>query len=172
MPLRHAASLRCGTPTGITVNGLVGLARRCPRLSELRVHFQATTLVEAATSAATPPPSDEPVNMWEDCALTDLEVGTAPFPLGSGSTVARILLQNFPHILDVKYSYLEWEWETVVEIIRDPGRLGSSVHRSGEVHQSHMHLVVPSNTLPCMQETRLVRTLTRRRSKRRARCYC
>ena len=52
----------CQTPTGVTLNGLIGLARRCPRLSKLRVHFQAASLVDAVIGATTSSlPDDEPV---------------------------------------------------------------------------------------------------------------
>jgi len=134
----------CKTLTGVTVDGLVGLACRCPRLSELCIHFQAAGLVEAATSGVTLSPSDEPIVRREGCALTDIEVGATPFPMGSGSTVARILLQIFPHLLNVEYT--SWEWETVAKIIKDHGRLSDSVHLSRPTN--HTRLTTPSNTLP------------------------
>ena len=117
----------CKTPTGVTVNGLVGLAHHCPHLSDLCIHFQAAGLVEAATSGVTLYPSDGPGVRRQGRALTVLEVGATPFPMGTGSTVARMLLQIFPRILDVEYASLEWM--TVAEIIKDPGLLGGSVHR-------------------------------------------
>ena len=52
----------CATPTGITVNGFIGLACCCPRLSSLRIHFQSTSLVEAVTSATARSRSEEPVS--------------------------------------------------------------------------------------------------------------
>ena len=95
----------CDSRTGITVNGLIGLAHRSPHLSKLRVHFQATSLVEAATGAAVLPPSDgEPVVLQEDCPLTNLEVGGIPIPMQSGLSVALVLLQIFPRILNIEYT--------------------------------------------------------------------
>ena len=104
--------------------------------SELRIHFQATTLVEAADNVTTPPPSDEPVTPRECCALTELEVGETPLPAGSGSTVARMPLQIFPCIFTVKFT--SREWEDVAGIINDFRRFETLVHPIGEVHQSHM----------------------------------
>ena len=126
----------CSTRTGITVNGLIGLACRCPRLSELRIHFQATTLVEAATSATTPSPSDKPVSRWVDCSLAKLEVGRIPIPARSGLAVAHILLQIFPRLLDVGYA--NPDWKTVAETIKDFRRIGGFVHRSSKPHPTHI----------------------------------
>ena len=127
----------CETPTGITVNGLIGLACLCPYLSKLCIHFQATSLVEAASSAVTLSPSgDEPVDQWEDCALTDLEVGKIRIPARSGFTVALILLRIFPHILNIKWTNLEWK--TVAETIQNFGRIGTFVHRLGIARPSRI----------------------------------
>ena len=130
----------CATPTGITVNGFVGLARLCPHLSKLRVHFQATSLVEAATGVTALPPSEsEPAVRQEDCALTILEVGQTPFPAGSGLAVAHILLQNFPRILDVEENhYFDRGWGTVAEIIKDFRRIGTFVHRTGKAQPTRI----------------------------------
>ena len=120
----------CATRTGVTFNGLIGLACRCPHLSELCIHFQAANLVEAAASATMPPPSDEPVVWREDCALVDLEVGETPIPAQSVLTVAHILLQIFPRLLNVEYT--NEEWATVAETIKDFRRIGASVRRTGK----------------------------------------
>ena len=126
----------CTTHTGVTVNGLIGLAHRCPHLSKLRIHFQAFTLAEVAAGATMPSPSDEPVSRREDCALTDLEVGETPIPAGSELTVALILLQIFPHVLNVEYT--NFRWETVANIIKDSRRIGAFVHRSSKPHSSQI----------------------------------
>ena len=126
----------CKTPIGITANGLIGLARLCPHLSKLCVHFQATSLVKAATCATIQFPSDgNPVNRREDCALTDLEVGRIHIPVQSGLAVALILLQIFPRILNIKYT--DQGWKTVAEIVNDFGRIGTFVHHTGEMHPTH-----------------------------------
>jgi len=135
----------CNTPTGVTVNGLIGLARRCLHLSKLCIHFQATSLVEAATSAATISPSGgDPVFRQEDCALADLQVGEIPIPTGSVLTVAHVLLQIFPRILNIEYT--NQEWKTVAETITYFRQIATFVHRAGEAYLSH--LVINGDTLP------------------------
>jgi hypothetical protein len=106
----------CRASTGVTIKGLIALSWGCLRLSKLRIHFKATSLVEAATGTGTPSSSGH----WtairrEDCGLTDLEVGNIPFPEGSAAKVAIILLQIFPHLLNV--IYLGGKWHGVVETI-------------------------------------------------------
>ena len=131
----------CGTPTGATVSGLVGLASRCPNLTKLRIHFQASSLVDVATSAATASVVDDnPVVRKNDCALTDLVVGEAPIPEESAMTVTLVLLQIFPRILNVDYT--NQEWETVAETIEHFGQIGAFIRRSGETDPPHIHLSV------------------------------
>jgi len=133
LEILQLGDIPCETPTGITVNGLIGLARLCPRLSKLCIHFQATTLVEAATSTTARSPSNsKPVIRREDCALTDLEVGMIPIPAQSGLVIAHILLQIFPRILNVKW--YSSEWKAVAETINDFRRIGNFVHHTGEAH--------------------------------------
>ena len=138
----------CAAPTGVTVNGLIGLARLCPCLSKLRIHFQAANLVEAANNAATPSPSDDEqaIDRREDCALADLEVGDIRIPARSGLKVALILLQIFPRILNIKYT--NEEWSSVAEIIGDFRRIRAFVHRSGIVYSLPTYLTIASNTQP------------------------
>ena len=129
----------CKTPTGVTVNGLIGLAHRCPHLSELRIHFQAASLVDTTVVAATQSLSDhEPVVQRRDCALTDLEVGEIPIPAQSGSKIPFILLQIFPHILNVVYT--NEQWKTVAETVNEFRQISAFVHRSGKAHPSHPQL--------------------------------
>ena len=129
----------CKTPTGVTVNGLIGIAYRCPYLSKLRIHFQATSLVDAAVAAATQSLSDrEPVVQRRDCALTDLEVGEIPIPPRSRSKIPFILLQIFPHIENLKFK--TQEWKTVAETVNDFRQISAFVHRSGKTHPSHLQL--------------------------------
>ena len=136
----------CQTPTGVTVNGLIGLACRCPHLTELCVHFQGTSLAEAAASATTPSPLDDEPILWreESCALTTLEVGGIPIPAGSESAVTLILLQIFPRI--ISFGYTNKEWKTVAKTILDFRRIGAFVYRSSKAHPSH--LMILSDTLP------------------------
>jgi len=123
----------CKIPTGVTVNGLICLAYRCSRLSKLRIHFQVTSLVRTATSAATESPSnDGTVVRRGNCALTNLEVGDIPIPVQSAFTVALILLQIFPRISDVEFT--NGEWRTVAETIKHFRQIGAFVHRSGKAY--------------------------------------
>jgi hypothetical protein len=123
----------CATPTGATVHGLIDLASRCPHLSKLRIHFQGDSLVATATSAATSfIPTDEPVVLWEDCALTDLEVGGIPIPADSTTRITQMLLRIFPHIIKVEYT--NPMWKGVAEYIKDFGQIGAFVRRAGKVH--------------------------------------
>ena len=121
----------CGTSTGATIDGLIDLTSRCPRLSALRVHFQADNLIDAATNATTVPSLDSEWEVQrEGCALTELEVGYIPIPPRSTSTLALILLQIFPHILNVKYN--NREWETVAETVKKFRQISTFVHHRGE----------------------------------------
>ncbi|KAF9786379.1 hypothetical protein BJ322DRAFT_1059294 [Thelephora terrestris] len=120
----------CGIPTGATVNGLIGLAFRCPKLSELRIHFQVSSLVAAATRATKLRPSDDqPAFRQNVCALKVLEVGETPIPVKSVSTVALFLLQIFPRIHTIKYD--NPGWKQVAETIRDFRQLGTFISREG-----------------------------------------
>ena len=106
----------CKTIGGVTAKGLVALARGCRHLSKLRIHFQTASLVEAATGAGVPAPSDdETVVRREDCVLTDLEVGEIPIHRDTVLTIALTLLQIFPHLLNIEFD--DWEWEGVVKHI-------------------------------------------------------
>ena len=127
----------CATPNGITFNGFIGLARLCPHLSKLCIHFQPTTLVEAATSASALPSSkNEPVIRREDCALTVLEVGNTPLPAQSNMEVALILFQIFPRILNIKY--INKEWRAVAQTIQWLRQVATFVHRAGKAwHPTH-----------------------------------
>ena len=127
----------CKTGTGVTINGLIGLAHRCPHLSELRIHFQAASLVDAVAVAATRSTSrDELAVQRRDCALTDLEVGDIPIPAGSGSSVSLVLLQIFPRLLNIWY--ISQEWKTVAKTIGIFRQIGTFVHRSGKAHPPHL----------------------------------
>lgn len=99
----------CGTPTGVTPKGLVGLACHCIDLSILRVHIRVDSLVQAAVDeVATSPSNGKATAPREECALTTLEVGNAPIPEGSALTVALALLHIFPRINEIYYINLQW----------------------------------------------------------------
>ena len=108
----------CGVPTGVTVHGLIFLASHCLHLSKLGIHFRGDSLADAAASAATTPrPIDESIVPREECALTELEVGSIPLPKQSATRVTLVLLQIFPRILNIKSSTPEWE--EIAEKIRE-----------------------------------------------------
>ena len=145
LEILQLGGIPCKARTGVTVTGLIGLARRCPRLSKLRIHFQAISLVEAATSAATLSPSrDEPLVRQEDCPLADLEVGEIPIPKRSTLMVAHILLQIFPRMLNVEY--INREWKAVAETVKHFRQIATFVRRTGEVRP--LHLTIYGDTLP------------------------
>ena len=114
--------------TGVTVNGLVVLAHRCPKLLALRVHFQVASLcaqpgVYGLTSGTC---STAP---RRDCALISLEVGEIPVPEGLVLMVALTLAHIFPNIESV--SCVDEDWEKVVDAIRASREL---IDRSSEEH--------------------------------------
>ena len=122
----------CETPAGVTVNGLVTLTSSCPHLSRLAIHFQADSLVSAANTASTTSLDDTLVVKREDCALTVLEVGEIPIPSGSAMTVTLVLLQIFPHILNIEYT--NQGWKAVAEHIKSFRQIGTFIRRIGKVH--------------------------------------
>ena len=129
----------CRIATGVTVNGLMELAHRCPHLSELRIHFQAASLVDAvAVAVARPPSGGEHAVQGSDCALTDLEVGEIPIPAGSGSSVSLVLLQIFPRLLNVRH--VDRGWGGVAKNIKTFRQTGTFVHHSGKAHSPHLQL--------------------------------
>ena len=105
----------CQTPTGVTAEGLAALARYCPHLSTLRIHFQAYTLDLPATPGAVQLPDGEPTIQRKDCALTDLEVGKILVPEESTLTIAQTLLRIFPRI--DRITYLGDGWGEIMDAI-------------------------------------------------------
>ena len=79
---------------GVTAKGLVALARNCPNLSFLCVHFQAVSLSDPPAGLETTRSAGYSVS-WTGCALTELEVGQILVPEGSASIVALTLLRIF-----------------------------------------------------------------------------
>ena len=87
----------CGTPTGVTIKGLIALACGCLRLSKLRIHFEATSLVQGATGAGTLSLSgDGTAVRREDCSLRYLDVGDIPHPGGVCAGGRHNPASNFP----------------------------------------------------------------------------
>jgi hypothetical protein len=127
----------CGTPTGVTIKGLIALACGCLRLSKLRVHFEATSLVQGATGAgASSSSGDGTAVRREDCSLRYLDVGDIPIPEESALEVAITLLQIFPRLLNIEY--LEEGWGTVVETIKLFKRVGMFVQDTSKAHPPYV----------------------------------
>ena len=147
LQMLRLGTLPCATPTGVTVDGLIGLARLCPQLSRLRIHFQVASLVEATTTAASLSPSDGPLVRQQDCALTHLEVGRIPITEQSSSlAVTLVLLRIFPRLLHVVYTYVGWR--QVAGNITNFSRLGTFVHHSGKPHPPYTYLTIPTDPSP------------------------
>ena len=127
----------CGTPTGVTIKGLIALACGCLRLSKLRIHFEATNLVQGATGAGTLSLSgDGTAVRREDCSLRYLDVGDIPIPEESALEVAITLLQIFPRLLNIEY--LEEGWDTIVETIKLFKRVGMFVQDTSKAHPPYV----------------------------------
>ena len=123
----------CGTERGATVMGLITLARGCRHLSELRIHFRASSLVEAATGVGVSTGSDDKTMVRrQECVLTDLEVGEIPIPKDSASMVAMTLLYIFPRLLNIEFT--GGRWGDVAEKIKVSQRIRSFVQRTGKVY--------------------------------------
>ena len=121
----------CETPTGVTIKGLIAIACGCHHLSDLRIHFQTASLVQAATSPETPHPSQgETAVRRPDCALKCLDVGKTPIPEGADSAVTMALLQIFPNILSVTPTV--GRWESVSRNITLFKRIGTLVHNTSK----------------------------------------
>ena len=105
----------CGNPTGITAKGFVVLARHCPRLSCLSIHFQVASLSSTDLPSATP--GDETAMPLEECALTELHVGYTHLPDESASMVVKALTGIFPRLKFI--DYLNRNWENAVEAMID-----------------------------------------------------
>ena len=101
-------------PIGVTAKGLVVLAHCCPGLSNLRIHFQVTSL-------STPPAiNGVTTNPWSasprrGCALGYLEVGHIPVSEESVAVVALTLAHIFPHI--TRIGCKDGNWLKVVNAI-------------------------------------------------------
>jgi len=99
--------------TGVTVGGLVVLARHCSDLSALCVHFQVAGLcIKPVTSGIASTAGSTALRRV--CALTDLEVGKIPIPKDSTLMIALNLCRIFPRInIDRKHT----GWEKVADVI-------------------------------------------------------
>jgi hypothetical protein len=112
-------------PTGVTVKGLMALARNCRDLSRLRIHFRTASFGEAATSPRDPssPSDDEPVIGQQDCALTELEVGAIPIQGNLRVDSYHDPAPNFPS--SSQHQFVGGRWKDVLENIRLFKRFGT-----------------------------------------------
>jgi hypothetical protein len=114
----------CGTPAGVTVNGLAILAHHCPNLYFLSIHFRVDSFdvlpaITGTLHTGTAAPRS-------DCALSSLDVGQIPLPEGSKLVVALTLLRIFPNLMEI--FYIDEDWGEVSEAIHLSQRIvdGSS----------------------------------------------
>jgi hypothetical protein len=96
----------CGTPAGVTVKGLAALARHCPDLSSLNIHFRVDSFNVLPAIAGTP--HTRTAVPRRDCALTDLAVGQTPMLEESALMVALTLVRIFPNIMQIDYTSEDW----------------------------------------------------------------
>lgn len=123
----------CRTRAGVTIKGLIGLARGCSHLSELRIHFQTGSFNDTAISAQTAPLSDGEAKIRRhDCALTNLEVGDIPIQDGDQLTVTVTLLQIFPRLSNIEP--VQERWGDVLEGIKQYKRIGTLIHTTSKAH--------------------------------------
>ena len=115
----------CGTPTGVTVKGLVELSCHCINLSTLRVHIRVDSLVQAAVGeVATSLSGHEPTVARGEHSLT-LEAGKTPVTQETALTVALALLNIFPRIGNIKY--INPRWRDVDNTVRLFQRLSNRI---------------------------------------------
>jgi len=132
----------CRTRGGATIKGLIALARGCRHLSKLRIHFQTASLVEVAIGVEVPAISNgETVVRWQDCALTDLEVGEIPIPEDTVDMVTMTLLQIFPRLLNI--NFVERKWESAMKTIRAAKRISTFVQHTSKGHLLHPYYQAP-----------------------------
>ena len=133
LKILQLGSTPCEVGGGVTVKGLIALARGCRLLSELRIHFETASFLEAVAEAEVSTISnDETTSPQQGCALTSLEVGGIPIPTSEGTVlkVTVILLQVFPRLLKVKFS--EKRWKEVLKTIKLFRQIGAFVQRTGK----------------------------------------
>ena len=92
---------------GATARGLAALARNCPNLSSLRVHFQVAGLGDPPTHLETTCNAGH-TSLRTGCAQMELDVGEIPVPEGSASMIALALLRIFPRIQIVHFKDRAW----------------------------------------------------------------
>ena len=92
---------------GVTTRGLAALARHCPNLISLCIHFQVASLCAPPTSPGMTPDVVSSASRT-DCALTRLVVGEMPVPEESALAVAQTLLRIFPRIETLDFTNGGW----------------------------------------------------------------
>jgi hypothetical protein len=109
--------------TQVTFASLVILSMNCRYLEQLRLHFDATTIVKQtlAKSKNTLPRSGEATlfSSTSRCRLNTLHVGNIPFPDVPHSRwiIATALLHIFPHLIQIKHGGGGSIWKDVLDCI-------------------------------------------------------
>ena len=132
----------CGTPTGVTAEGLAILAHYCPNLSDLCIHFRVDSLSTLPAISGTPRVGSTAPR--GDCALKTLHVGETPMPGESVLMAALTLARIFPYISSI--SRVDKNWKKVLDAICLSGQI---IDRTSKEHSSAASrtLVTPSQEL-------------------------
>ena len=129
---------------GVTAKGLMALARNCPNLSSLCIHFQVASLRDPPTGLETTRNAGCSAS-WTGCVLAAFEVGDILVPEDSASTVALTLLRIFPRIKTIHSN--NDGWIEVQDMIRRSKRI---IGRSSKQHHITISRSSPL-TLPMNQ---------------------
>jgi hypothetical protein len=125
----------CGTPTGVTAEGLTILAYYCPNLSDLCIHFRVDSLSTLPAISGTPRVGS--TTLRRDCALKTFHAGETPMLGESVLMAALILARIFPYISSI--SRADENWKKVLDAICLSGQIVD--------HTSKEHSPAASRTL-------------------------
>ena len=126
----HLGGLPCQTPGGVTAKGLAALARYCPHLSILCIHFRAASFNPPSIPGVVP--GNGPTIPQEDCALTSLRVGKIPVQEESTLMVALSLLRIFPRLHHIRYH--DQRWKKVADAIHLSKQLADHSSKEPSLH--------------------------------------
>ena len=135
----HIGHAPCETPADVTTKGLSALARHCPRLSDLCIHFRLASL--DPEQIPSPIPADESGAPRIDCALRCLWVGCMPLPEESTLMVTLTLLRIFPQLEDLVYG--DDTWEAVADAIYKSKQLANWSSKNVCLLHFYVPLMIP-----------------------------
>ena len=129
----------CAASSGVTTKGLVALARYCPHLSGLSIHFQVATLGLSEIPQTTP--HNRQTTPREGCALAHLYVGSMHLPEESTLVVAQVLLRIFPSLEHIDYA--DQSWKKVADAFAISGQLVDRVGKKPLFTTPHSSIDIP-----------------------------